>query len=460
MQNADMFGRYQVMARVGEGSLGTVFRARHVELQREAAIKVLRDEVRRHPASVAAISAEASILSSLDHPNIVSLYDFVQEPERTWLAEQWVDGAPLDAILDRHRRLTPEQALGVMAGALAGLAHAHTHGVVHRDIAASNVLADMAGTSMLVDFGLAAPVAGASASGGAGVVGTPAYLSPEAARGEAVGTPGDVYSAAALTYQLLSGRPVFTGTPWEMVAAHRDRPAPRLADHGPRMEALLDRALAKDPAARPPDAAAFLAELEEAAKERYGADWRTRASIAGLVGAVAAAGGAGATAAGGAGATVVAQGLPGPVSGVSQAAVKTGTRSFGKIAAAGVVGVAAVAVVTVGVVYALSQGDDDKSDDSGSAPPAVSTSPTLTAEEIAEQERQDQIAELETGVPDGEVPLDGEDDPAPSRRRHEARSPTAGRGRSQPRAAPRTGARDRRPARPGRCGRSPGPAAR
>lgn len=396
---AATFGRYVVSGKVGEGSLGVVYRARHQELERDAAVKVLRPEVRGNAAAIAGMVAEASTLARLDHPNIVALYDFVQEPERTWLAEQWVDGAPLDAILDAHRRLTPEQALGVMAGALSGLAHAHDSGVVHRDVAASNVLADLAGTSMLVDFGLASPVEGASGSGSAGVVGTPAYLSPEAARSEPVGKPGDVYSAAALTYHLLTGLPVFTGTAWEMVAAHRDRPAPGLADHGPRMASLLERSLSKDPSERPPDAGAFLAELEEAAAEKYGAAWRTRASIAGLVASAAGVGGATVAGgvAGGAAPTVVASGLPVPpaVSGATQAVVSTGRRTSTKlVVAAAATAAVVVAAVVVGIV--LTSGDDD---DGGAGPGAGSTSePTLSAEEIRQQEREEKIEELEAGV--------------------------------------------------------------
>lgn len=399
---APTFGRYVVSRKVGEGSLGVVYRARHQELERDAAIKVLRPEVRSNAAAVAGMVAEATTLARLDHPNIVALYDFVQEAERTWLAEQWVDGAPLDAILDAHRRLTPEQALGVMSGALSGLAHAHDSGVVHRDVAASNLLADMAGTSMLVDFGLASPVEGASGSGSAGVVGTPAYLSPEAARGEPVGRPGDVYSAAALTYHLLTGLPVFTGTAWEMVAAHRDRPAPGLADHGPRLASLLERSLSKDPSARPPDAGAFLAELEEAAEERYGAAWRTRASIAGLVastagaGAVTVAGGA----AGGAAQTVVASGLPASpvVTGATQAVVSTGRRISTKVAlAAGATAAVVVAAVVVGIT--LTSGDDD--DDAAPRAAPSSSEPTLSEEELREQERQEKIEKLESSVVTG-----------------------------------------------------------
>jgi serine/threonine-protein kinase len=391
--NEPTFGRYVVMERAGEGSLGEVFKARHQELGRLAAVKVLRAEVRGNPAAVSGMAAEASTLARLDHPNIVALYDFVQEPDRTWLAEQWVDGAPLDLILAKHRRLTPEQALGVLTGALSGLAYAHDHGVVHRDVAASNVLADQAGTSMLVDFGLASPVAGVAPSGGA-VLGTPAYLSPEAARGEAVGKPGDVYSAAALTYQLLSGLPVFLGTPWEMVAAHRDRPAPALDGHGPRMTDLLTRSLAKDVAVRPPDARAFLVELEQAAEERYGAAWRSRAAIAGLVATTVA---TGAAVAGSGAATVVADGLPPAVTATAQVAVKTGRRVAPKLVVAAGATVAVAAAVVTAVVLTSSSGDGDEG---GGAPPTSDT-PSLSAEQLAEQQREEKAAALEAAVPEG-----------------------------------------------------------
>ncbi|WP_183101390.1 serine/threonine-protein kinase [Nocardioides pelophilus] len=394
------FGRYVVSGKVGEGSLGVVYRARHQELERDAAVKVLRPAVRSNPAAVAGMVAEAATLARLDHPNIVALYDFVQEPQRTWLAEQWIEGAPLDAILDQHGRLTPEQALGVAAGALAGLAHAHDSGVVHRDVSASNVLAEMAGTSMLVDFGLASPVEGESGSGSSGVVGTPAYLSPEAASGRPVGKPGDVYSAAALTYHLLAGSPVFDGSAWEMVAAHRDRPAPVLRDHGPRLAGLLERSLAKDPAVRPPDAGAFLAELEEAAAERYGAGWRARASIAGLVASTVSLGaGVVAGAAGGAAPTVVAEGLPQTVTAVTQAAVTTGRRVGTKtLIAAG----ATAAVVVAGVVagLTLTGNEDDDSTGAGGAP--TSSEPTASEEEQREEARAEKEEQLETSAPSGE----------------------------------------------------------
>lgn len=398
-QGLPVFGRYEALARVGEGSLGTVYRARHVELGRDAAIKELRAEVRAVSQAADALRSEASVLAGLDHPNIVAFYDFVEEPDRAWLAEQWIDGAPLDALLTQHGRLSAEQALGVLTGALTGLAYAHGNGVVHRDIAASNILADSAGTSMLVDFGLAAPVEGLGASGNAGVVGTPAYLSPEAARGQPVGRSGDVYSAAALAFHLLTGRPVFGGSAWEMVAAHRDQSPPALTGHGPRLEDLLRRSLAKDPAQRPVDAAAFLSELEEAATERYGAGWRSRSSIAGLVAATAAAGTTAIAAGGAAPPTVVATDLPSTVTGLTTATLNTGSRTGLKIFLAA--GATLVVVAAAATAWAIS---DDNDGNNGTA----SETPTLSAEEKEEKrqqqreaKQQEQQQELEATVPTG-----------------------------------------------------------
>ena len=278
------FGAYDVVELVAEGSTGRVFRARHRELGRDAAVKVLSPAVSALPGMLDRLRSEAAVLAGLSHPHIVDLYDFVEDEPDPWLAEQWVDGAPLSAILAAGLPLTAEQATGVVRGALAGLAHAHDHQVVHRDVSTSNIVADLAGTSMLVDFGVATHV-GAAAS--AGVTGTPAYLSPEGTRGEVVGKPGDVYSAAAVLFELLAGGPVFTGSLTDVLRQHAEVTAPRLTGAGPQLADLVARGLAKDPAERPQDAGAFLRELDDAAERHFGAGWLARSSIAGLVAGVA-----------------------------------------------------------------------------------------------------------------------------------------------------------------------------
>lgn len=377
---AEMFGPYKVLELVAIGSTGRVYRVKHHELGRIAAVKELSAELRDVPGVMERLRAEAEVLSGLSHPNIVDIYDYVEEPHRAWLAEEWVDGASLQAILDVHERLTPEQSLGVVRGALTGLAHAHERRVVHRDVSTGNILADQEGTSMLVDFGLAAP-AGAGAA-----IGTPAFLSPESARGASVGMPGDVYSAAAVLFTLLAGRTPFVARDaLAMVRAHIEEPAPRLENHGADLADLLRRSLSKDPGERPADAGVFLGELEEAARRRFGAGWLGRASIAGLVGAAA----AGGAVAGGAGAgAATAHGVQTVVFDAAQtgselptvisAAAKPVRSLISKLAIAGGVAVATT-VVAVGA-YALTNGDNsDDSDDSAANPaPGDSTSQTPT----------------------------------------------------------------------------------
>jgi hypothetical protein len=372
----ESFGSYDVTGLVAETATGRVFRARHRELDRDAAVKVLSAAVAGSPGVLEGLRAEAAVLAGLSHPHVVDLYEFVEDDGAAWLAEQWVDGASLSAVLAEHGPLSPEQAVGVVRGALMGLAHAHDRGVVHRDVSTGNVVADLAGTSMLVDFGLAAPVGAESDGAGRAVLGTPAYLSPEAARGERVGKTGDVYSAAAVLHELVTGRPVFGGSVAEMVRGHLDTPAPRLERVGADLADLVARALHKDPAARPADAAQFLVELEEAARRHFGAGWLSRASIAGLV--VSVAGPAGVF--GGAPGSVAA--ATGPV--VFEAAGGSGASRVGRgarsgrsrLALATAAGVAAVVVTTVGVVAATTGGDDPQDGPEQDASGTTATDPS------------------------------------------------------------------------------------
>ena len=283
------FGSYELLEKVSEGTTGAVFRARQVELGRTVAVKQLAAAVRAVPGLLERFRGEAAVLAQLDDPHVVALLDYVEDQQRAWLVQEWVEGVSLSAVLEAHGRLSAEQALGVLRGGLLGLAHAHDRGVVHRDVAPNNILLDVDGTSKVVDFGLAAPV------GSTGVCGTPAFISPEAAAGDATGPPGDVYSAAAVLFLLLTGQPPFlAANPAEMLRRHRNDAPPPLLGHGELLTDLVRRALTKDPAGRPPDARAFLDELEPAAAERYGAAWLSRAGVAGLVTSTLAGAGAGA----------------------------------------------------------------------------------------------------------------------------------------------------------------------
>lgn len=390
---AVFFGPYEVIERVADGSTGTVYRARHADLDRIAAIKELSPELRRIPGQLERMRHEAEILATLESPHIVDIYDYVEEPDRAWIAEQWVTGATLKNILTTHGRLTPEQSVGVVRGALMGLAHAHDRGLVHRDFAPGNVLADMAGTSILIDFGVAAPV------GDTDALGTPAYISPEAVRGDPIVKSSDVYSVAAVLFELLSGQPPFPAPDVPtMLRRHLEDPAPTLQGFGADLPDLLHRSMDKDPAVRPPDAGAFLAELEQAAKRRFGAGWEQRASIVGIVGSVVAVTAGAATAgaaAGGGAAPVVAAGVHAAQTVVvGSAAIATGVRNLPeKVAKTGrwpvVAGAAAVVVVVgiAGTAIALNGGDNDGSpstttESSSDPTPSESTPPPPTFAEL------------------------------------------------------------------------------
>ncbi|MBA2390434.1 MAG: serine/threonine protein kinase, partial [Geodermatophilaceae bacterium] len=272
-------------------------------LGRLVAIKELSPALLAVPGFLERFRAEAQVLSGLDDRHVVRLYDYVEEPSRAYLVQEWVEGAPLGAVLQQHGRLSPEQSLGVLRGGLIGLAHAHGRGLVHRDVSPANILLDRDGVSKLVDFGLAAPSGSAAGLVGSSV-GTPAFGSPEAVTGQTMTARSDVYSAAGVLFLLLTGRLPYAGDLSTVLQAHVTSPVPVLSGFAPRLTDLVWRAMAKDPMQRPADAAAFLAELEEAAGEAYGAGWLGRASVAGLatagataVGSVAALGGAGVPAA-------------------------------------------------------------------------------------------------------------------------------------------------------------------
>lgn len=368
------FTGYEITDRVAAGSTGVVWKAFQPQLHRVVAIKELAPQLRDDAAFVARFRAEAHLLARLDHPNIVTVYDYVEDAGQAWIVEEWVDGAPLASI----GRLTAEQSLGVLRGALSGLAHAHERGLVHRDVTPANILVDLAGTSRLVDFGLAAP------TGTAGAAGTPAYMSPEAALGGALDARSDVYSAAAVLFGLLTGAPPYPGTnAAEVLAKQVSAPVPTMDEGGPKLRALLARALAKQPGERPADAAAFLAELEEAAEERYGAGWFARASVTGAVAATTgtAIAGAASTAGPSAGATTVIAGdlslappLPPSAGG---GGLRRGLLKPRLLVVAAVAGVVAVAGTAAAVTLT---GDDDPAPTRAQASPSPSATTTNPAD--------------------------------------------------------------------------------
>ncbi|HEY2514542.1 MAG TPA: protein kinase, partial [Polyangiaceae bacterium] len=266
-------GRFRVLERLGRGGMGAVYRAYDERLERDVALKVLR---RRGGEDTAAILREAQAAAAVRHRAIAQIHDVGEADGVAFLAMELVDGETLGAIVAREGPLPTHEVLRIAAAIAAGLARAHAAGIAHLDLKPENVMRDRDGEVRILDFGLARTAAAAREDAANGIVrGSPAYMAPEQARGEAAAARADVYSFGATLYELATGR-----------LAPRAEPPSVEAPLG----ALVARCLAHDPGARFADGAALvtaLAGLEEQARRR--ARRRTVTWIAlGFAGALAA----------------------------------------------------------------------------------------------------------------------------------------------------------------------------
>jgi len=277
-------GRYRLTAVLGSGGFATVYLAK--DGRRRVAVKVLDRQV-------SGLSAEVAALRRVDHRHCVKVRDIVHDADRTALVTDYVDGASLRVVLDRHPHLDGPQALDVLRGALLGLDAVHRAGMVHGDIKPANILLDRRGRAKLIDFGLARDI-GSSATGPGQVTGSPSYMAPEQIGGRPPDIRSDIYACAAVLYEALTGRrPFQADTVAALLRMHAEAtPAdPRTVDPAvsPELAALCLRGLAKNPDERPQSARGFLAELEQAARRRYGRAWRRGLGMGALVGATSAA---------------------------------------------------------------------------------------------------------------------------------------------------------------------------
>ncbi len=265
-------GRYEITAPIATGGMGEVWRARDRVLDRVVAAKVLRSEFTGDPSFVARFRNEARHTAALSHPNIASVYDYGEtQDERgaqlAFLVMELVEGKPLVTILHEEGKLPVDWTLHVLGQAADGLSAAHHAGVVHRDIKPGNLIVRPDGVVKLTDFGIARARDATPLTRTGMVVGTAQYLSPEQAQGFEVTAASDVYSLGVVGYECLTGGRPFDGTSQVAVAlAHINRPPPPLPAHvPPAVRLLIERALAKDPADRFSDGAAFAAAVRSVA---------------------------------------------------------------------------------------------------------------------------------------------------------------------------------------------------
>ncbi|MDO4784520.1 MAG: Stk1 family PASTA domain-containing Ser/Thr kinase [Propionibacteriaceae bacterium] len=266
--------RYELEQIIGRGGMAEVWKARDNRLHRDVAVKRLRVDLASDATFQARFRREAQAAAGLNHPNIVSVYDTGEEIDPKsdihvpYIVMEYVDGVTLREVLRDGRKILPERALEFTQGVLDALSYSHRAGIVHRDIKPANVMLTNAGAVKVMDFGIARAVADTSATmtQTAAVIGTAQYLSPEQARGEKVDARSDIYSAGCLLYELLVGRPPFIGdSPVSVAYQHvREIPvAPSTLDPEitPAMDAIVLKALAKDPNERYPDARAMREDI-------------------------------------------------------------------------------------------------------------------------------------------------------------------------------------------------------
>ena len=262
-------GRYELHRPLGRGGMADVFLARDQLLDRPVAVKVLFPEFATDPSFVERFRREATAAANLNHPNIVSVYDWGEAGGTYFIVMEFVDGRTLSEILRSEGPLHPDRAADIGADAAAALGFAHRNGVVHRDVKPGNVLINQAGQVKVADFGIARAIthnADENLTQVGTVMGTATYFSPEQARGDAVDPRSDIYSLGCVLYESVVGRPPFTGdSPVAIAYQHvQESPVPPRqlnADLPPALEAIILKCLAKNPVNRYPSAEDLRADL-------------------------------------------------------------------------------------------------------------------------------------------------------------------------------------------------------
>lgn len=263
-------GHYDVLARIGRGGMGEVYRGYEPALDRPVALKVLPDSLARQPEAVRRFVVEASAAARLQHPHVVQIFFIGEDSGRHFFAMELVDGESLAEVLRRSDRLSISRTLEIAEQCLNGLAAAHEQGLVHRDIKPANILIERkTGRALLADFGIVQTLQAAehvSTPGTQIIQGTAEYISPEQARNEPVDLRSDLYAFGVVLYRMLAGKlPFESETPQGLLFLHAFEPPQPLSEVVPDapapLAAMVDRLLAKQPADRPQNAEQVLEQI-------------------------------------------------------------------------------------------------------------------------------------------------------------------------------------------------------
>ncbi|MBU6423288.1 MAG: protein kinase [Chloroflexota bacterium] len=359
LETGSTLGKYQILGRLGQGGMATVYRAFQPSLERDVALKVLRAGFAEDEEFLDRFRREARAIAHLRHANIVQVFDFEEVDGRAFMAMEFLEGGTLkermNELAERGQRLPHDEVVRIVQQVADALAYAHRLGIVHRDVKPSNVMLLADGRAVVTDFGIAKVLSGTRHTQTGVGVGTPEYMSPEQGQGTGVDQRADIYSLGVMTYEMLTGRVPFTAdTPLAIVLAHMRDPLPLPStiepSVGPATERVLLKALAKDPEQRYDSATAFADALRAGVAEDE---------------------------AGGTMPTIIARTAATPAaSGI--AAATSRAVPLRRPAVIGGTAVAVVAVVVIGAVIAFARGPAASPPSPASAPASSSASAATT----------------------------------------------------------------------------------
>lgn len=246
----EKIGRYQIKSELGRGGMATVYRAFDPSFDREVAIKVLPREMLHDPQFRSRFEREIKMIASLEHPAIVPVYDVGEDNGQPYFVMRYMTGGSLSDLIEKGS-IPIQDTARIVEKVAQGLAHAHRKGIIHRDLKPDNILFDEGGEPFISDFGVAKLTEATGSLTGSGVIGTPAYMSPEQAQGTDIDLRSDVYGLGVIVYQMLSGQqPYSADTPMGVVVKHITEPVPEILKLFPglphELDGIIKTAMAKD----------------------------------------------------------------------------------------------------------------------------------------------------------------------------------------------------------------------
>jgi serine/threonine-protein kinase len=281
----EKLGRYHLREPLGSGGMSCVYKAHDPVLDREVAVKILPPELGRDATLRQRFQEEARALGRVEHPNLVRIYAVGQEGLASYYAMELIGGIPLGKATSAVGRLTLEEAVAVIQQVAGALEAVHEAGIVHRDIKPSNIMLDASGRAVLMDFGLARREERQTFTAAGAVLGTPEYMSPEQARGEKADLRSDLYCLGVVFYELLGGRPPFSGKDTiAILRRHVESPPPPLEQSAPdvpeSVRNIVERLLAKKADERYPHVREFVSDLVQAAPSETAPERTVRSLLA------------------------------------------------------------------------------------------------------------------------------------------------------------------------------------